>query len=98
MNQYIEKLNHYLSEHPVVLEESTSEDILDLLWNFYSEEHSVENSQIRDQFAILAEVWNILSEQESDRMFSVTCSLCSQCQQLAFREGFKVGLHLFALE
>lgn len=97
MNPYIEKLNHYISNNPIVLEESTGEDILDLLWNFYSEEHSVEYEQIRDQFAILAEVWNTLSEQESDRMFSVTCSLCSQCQQLAFREGFKVGLHLLTL-
>lgn len=98
MNPYIERLDHYIADNPIIPDESTGEDILDLLWNFYSEEHSLEDDQIRGYLSILAEVWNTLSAQESDRMFSVTCSLCSQCQKLAFREGFKVGLHLFALE
>lgn len=98
MNPYIQKLNQYMSENPLAFEESSAEDILELLWWAYSEDHPVDTAQVKAQFERLAEIWNTLSPAHSDLLFNVTCTLCLEYERLAFREGFKVGLHLAAAE
>lgn len=96
MNFYIQKLNQYITDNPLIFSDQDIGDILDFLWWTYTEEHPVDNDNIREQFSRLREVWDSLSDEAVDKLFAVTCTLCLEYERLAFREGMKVGMHLYA--
>ncbi|MBP3305123.1 MAG: hypothetical protein J6J12_08930 [Oscillospiraceae bacterium] len=64
-----------------------------LFWN-YTEYNPIYDETIRGEFRELHELFSYLTPQQEDRVFNVITDLCLKHQQLAFREGFRVGLRM----
>ena len=98
MNPYITQLRQYLADNPLSFPASDAQDILDLLWDAYAEEINLDNELIRSKFTALSHIFQPLPEAQADQMFCQICALCWEYERLAFREGLKVGLHLYAAD
>ena len=64
-----------------------------LFWN-YTEYNPIYNETIRGEFRALDDLFSYLKPQQEDKVFDVINDLCLEHQQLAFREGFRVGLRM----
>lgn len=95
MNPYIEKLKTYLTE-PSCNETEDAPSLLELLFNCYREHTPGDTQEIAADFARLNAVLSKLTLQECDQVWDLTCRLCSEHEQAAFFEGFRVAILLAA--
>lgn len=73
---------------------SKTRSVSELLYEYYTEENPIDTEEIRESFREIDQVIRKLSVQENDRVFTLTCRLCSQHERLAFLEGLRVGMQL----
>ena len=89
MNQYIQKLNAELSTFPYF-----KDSILDLLWEYYSQENPIRNHRIKQLEQKLAPAFEALSFEESTNTFTLLYDLVTAYQHAAFIEGICIGTRL----
>lgn len=92
MNNYIQ-----LAKEQLCLQ--NPKGVEDALYGAYREQHPNDPEPIRRDFSRLDAVLSQLPLRDCDQVWNLTCRLCSQHEQTAFREGIRLGARLMlALE
>ena len=95
MHQYETKLKAYLEENPLVWKEREAEGVLDFLEKCYLEENPVESEETKAIEKEMGPIYEALPLEMSDKLFRLVYDLCGKYEKAAFREGMRVGLHLW---
>jgi hypothetical protein len=89
MNEYLTALQTHL-----VTQQSTNQNILDLLYDAYNDSTGMDNEAIKADFEELYQLMNGKSLQEIDEIIYAVCTLCRDHERAGFVEGVKVGIGL----
>ena len=89
MNDYLTALQTHLAT-----QQSTNQNILDLLFDAYSETTGLDNAAIKADFERLYQLMNDKTLQEIDEIIYGVCTLCRDHEKAGFIEGVKVGIGL----
>ena len=90
------KMNEYLTalQTPLTTQQSTNQNILDLLYDAYYDTTGMDNEAIKADFEELYQLMNGKSLQEIDEIIYAVCTLCRDHERAGFVEGVKVGMSL----
>ena len=89
MNEYLTALQTHLTT-----QQSTNQNILDLLYDAYNDTTSMDNEAIKADFEELYQLMNGKSLQEIDEIIYAVCTLCRDHEKAGFIEGVKVDIGL----
>ena len=89
MNEYLTALQTHLTT-----QQSTNQNILDLLYDAYNDTTGMDNEAIKADFERLYQLMNGKPLQEIDEIIYAVCTLCRDHEKAGFIEGIKVGLKL----
>ena len=89
MNDYLTALQTHLAT-----QQSTNQNILDLLYDAYNDTTGMDNEEIKAYFARLYQLMNGKPLQEIDEIIYAVCTLCRDHERAGFTEGIKVGMSL----
>ena len=89
MNEYLTALQTHL-----VPQQSTNQNILDLLYDAYNDTTGMDNEEIKADFERLYQLMNGKPLQEVDEIIYAVCTLCRDHEKAGFVEGFRVGVRL----
>ena len=73
----------------------TGGSVLDMLYDSYREQHSVNTEEIGRRFVSLADILNSLPLKEHDQVWDLTCDLCMEHEKNGFLEGLRMGVTLW---
>jgi hypothetical protein len=77
-----------------IVRTADEDSILEMLFECYNAQNSLDNDKIRQDFEILYEAMNGKTLREKDEVIYATCSLCRSHAEQGFITGIKVGLRL----
>ena len=89
MNEYLTALQTHLPT-----QQSTNQNILDLLYDAYNDTTGMDNAEIKADFEKLYQLMNGKPLQEIDEIIYAVCTLCRDHEKAGFIEGVKVGIGL----
>lgn len=89
MNEYLTALQTHLTT-----QQSTNQNILDLLYEAYNDTTGMDNEAIKADFERLYQLMNGKSLNEIDEVIYAVCTLCRDHEKAGFVEGVKVGIGL----
>ena len=89
MNEYLTALQTHLTT-----QQSTNQNILDLLYEAYNDTTGMDNAEIKADFEELYRIMNGKPLQEIDEIIYAVCTLCRDHEKAGFIEGVKVGIGL----
>ena len=89
MNEYLTALQTHLNT-----QQSTDQNILDLLYEAYNDTTGMDNEAIKADFEKLYQLMNGKPLQEIDEIIYAVCTLCRDHEKAGFIEGIKIGFHL----
>ena len=89
MNEYLTALQTHLTT-----QQSTNQNILDLLFDAYNDTTGMDNEEIKADFERLYQLMNGKPLQEIDEIIYAVCTLCRDHEKAGFIEGVKVGIGL----
>ena len=89
MNDYLTALQTHLTT-----QQSTNQNILDLLYDAYNDTTGMDNEAIKADFEKLYQLMNGKPLQEIDEIIYAVCTLCRDHEKAGFVEGVKVGMSL----
>ena len=89
MNEYLTALQTHLTT-----QQSTNQNILDLLYDAYNGTTGMDNEAIKADFEKLYQLMNGKPLQEIDEIIYAVCTLCRDHEKAGFIEGVKVGIGL----
>ena len=89
MNKYLTALQTHLTA-----QQSTNQNILDLLYDAYNDTTGMDNEEIKAHFEELYQLMNDKPLQEVDEIIYAVCTLCRDHEKAGFIEGLKVGIGL----
>ena len=89
MNEYLPALQTHLTT-----QQSTNQNILDLLYDAYNATTGIANEAIKADFEELYRLMNGKPLQEIDEIIYAVCTLCRDHEKAGFIEGVKVGIGL----
>ena len=89
MNEYLTALQTHLAA-----QQSTDQNILDLLYDAYNDSTGMDNEAIKADFEELYRIMNGKPLQEVDEIIYAVCTLCRDHEKAGFVEGVKVGIGL----
>ena len=89
MNEYLTALQTHLTT-----QQSTNQNILDLLYDAYNDTTGMDNEAIKADFEKLYQLMNGKPLQEIDEIIYAVCTLCRDHEKAGFIEGVKVGIGL----
>ena len=89
MNDYLTALQTHLTT-----QQSTDQNILDLLYDAYNDTTGMDNEEIKADFERLYQLMNGKPLQEIDEIIYAVCTLCRDHEKAGFIEGVKVGIGL----
>ena len=89
MNEYLTALQTHLTT-----QQSTNQNILDLLYDAYNDTTGMDNEAIKSDFELLYQLMNGKPLQEIDEIIYAVCTLCRDHEKAGFIEGIKVGKRL----
>ena len=92
MEKYIITLRDYCKQNPP--NHGDAETVLNLLYRTYTEYNPVDNEKIKSSFTTLRNHFPELDLKQFDSIFTTVSDLCLECEQLAFVEGFRLGVTL----
>ena len=87
MNEYLPALQTHLTT-----QQSTTQNLLDLLFDAYNDTTGIDNAEIKADFERLYQLMNGKPLQEIDEIIYVVCTLCRDHEKAGFVEGVKVGI------
>ena len=67
------------------------ENVLDLFYRYYTEEHPMVSDAIYEKFAQIRSQYTEKGEAGFDSIFYAVCELCLEYEHLAFVGGFRTG-------
>lgn len=73
-----------------------STSVLEILYDSYREQHPMDTEKISEQYADLSDVLSKLTLKEHDRVWDLTCGLCTEHEKNGFLEGVRMGVSLAA--
>ena len=88
-------MNAYLAANPPDYGYRDVDNILDMLYNFYSENNPIDSIAIRKNYQALDSFLNRFTLSQYDQVLDILCDLCLQHEEQAFRAGILIGLRLF---
>ena len=90
------KMNEFLTalQTNLTTQQSTNQNILDLLYDAYNATTGMDNEAIKADFEELYQLMNGKSLQEIDEIIYAVCTLCRDHEKAGFIEGVKVGMSL----
>ena len=89
MNEYLTALQTHLTT-----QQSTDQNILDLLYEAYNGTTGMDNEAIKADFEKLYQLMNGKPLNEIDEIIYAVCTLCRDHEKAGFVEGVKVGIGL----
>ena len=89
MNEYLTALQTHLTT-----QQSTNQNILDLLYEAYNATTGMDNEEIKADFEELYRLMNGKPLKEIDEIIYAVCTLCRDHEKVGFIEGIKVGMLL----
>ena len=89
MNEFMIALQTHLTT-----QQSTNQNILDLLYDAYNDTTGMDNEAIKADFEKLYQLMNGKPLQEIDEIIYAVCTLCRDHERAGFIEGVKVGIGL----
>ena len=89
MNEYLTALQTHLTT-----QQSTNQNILDLLYDAYNDTTGMDNEEIKADFERLYQLMNGKPLKEIDEIIYAVCTLCRDHEKAGFIEGVKVGIGL----
>lgn len=89
MNEYLTALQTHLTT-----QQSTNQNILDLLYDAYNDTTGMDNEEIKADFEKLYRLMNGKPLQEIDEIIYAVCTLCRDHERAGFIEGVKIGIAL----
>ena len=89
MNEYLTALQTHLAA-----QQSTSQNLLDLLYDAYNDTTGMDNEAIKADFERLYQLMNGKPLKEVDEIIYAVCTLCRDHEKAGFVEGVKVGIGL----
>jgi hypothetical protein len=89
MNEYLTALQAHLAT-----QQSTNQNILDLLFDAYNDTTGMDNEAIKADFEKLYQLMNGKPLQEVDEIIYAVCTLCRDHEKAGFVERVKVGMSL----
>ena len=89
MNEYLTALQTHLTT-----QQSTNQNILDLLYDAYNDTTGMDNEEIKADFERLYQLMNGKPLQEIDEIIYTVCTLCRDHEKAGFVEGVKIGIGL----
>ena len=89
MNEFMIALQTHLTT-----QQSTNQNILDLLYDAYNDTTGLDNEAIKSDFEELYQLMNGKPLQEIDEIIYAVCTLCRDHEKAGFIEGIKVGIGL----
>ena len=89
MHEYLTALQTHLTT-----QQSTNQNILDLLYDAYNDTTGMDNEEIKADFERLYQLMNGKPLQEVDEIIYAVCTLCRDHEKAGFIEGVKVGIGL----
>ena len=95
MNPYIEKFKEHIKLFPREGDDFSS--VLDVLYYYFTLEHTVENGAIRAGFGEVGSILEKMSFEDNNKVFCAMVHLCEEHAKQGFMEGVRVGISL-ALE
>ncbi len=66
-------------------------EIMELLWNHYSDKNPLEDPQVKTSEQAIKPIFEELDNKNSDRLFMLIYDLCNAYQRNAFLEGVRIG-------
>ena len=94
MNVDFEKLQVYLSEHPQKYPEESMKGLVDVLFWHYMENNFVSSEVLQSKTREARTAMGMLSEKETDNVFSCFYHICVEYQRLAFTAGVQTGAQM----
>ena len=89
MNEFMVALQTHLTT-----QQSTNQNILDLLYDAYNDTTGMDNEEIKADFEELYRLMNGKPLKEIDEIIYTVCTLCRDHERAGFIEGVKVGIGL----
>ena len=89
ITEFITRLKAYV-EAAVSQEDHSSESLLEMLFNVYTEFNGFDNQIIREDFNDLYTAMNGKTLREMDQIIYPVCTLCRDHEKTGFQEGIKV--------
>ena len=89
MHEYLTALQTHLNT-----QQSTNQNILDLLYDAYNDTTGMDNEEIKADFEELYRLMNGKPLKEIDEIIYAVCTLCRDHEKSGFVEGVKVGIGL----
>ena len=89
MNEYLTALQTHLTT-----QQSTNQNILDLLYDAYNDTTGMDNATIKADFEELYRIMIGKPLKEIDEIIYAVCTLCRDHEKAGFVEGVKVGVRL----
>jgi hypothetical protein len=89
MNDYLTALQTHLNT-----QQSTDQNILDLLYDAYNDTTGMDNEAIKADFERFYQLMNGKPLKEVDEIIYTVCTLCRDHEKAGFVEGVKVGMSL----
>ena len=92
MEQYIQKLQSYLTEQK--LPDESPQSILNILHEAYNEINLMDDDKVKQDFHELYELMNGMPLREMDKIVYPVCTLCRDHERSGFIHGVQVGIRL----
>ena len=89
MNEYLTALQTHLTT-----QQSTNQNILDLLYDAYNDTTGMDNEEIKADFERLYQLMNGKPLKEIDEIIYAVCTLCRDHEKAGFVEGIKTTMWL----
>lgn len=84
----------HLIEHPLDVENTDLQSVLQLLHTAYTEVQTDDPEPIKQAFRRLDECLEGVSLDTNNAVFSIVCQICSVGEERAFLDGVRIGAHL----
>ena len=84
----------YLEQNPPATKHLDLISPLEILFDQYTQIHSIDNDHIRECFSKIRRLFDQLDPSDFDQVFDAVCELCLEYEHTAFFEGFRIGAHL----
>ncbi|MBQ6799178.1 MAG: hypothetical protein IJP11_08080 [Oscillospiraceae bacterium] len=89
MSNIAKCLSAYMDKHPIDLDDTDCETVLDQLYQAYAESHESDPPEISEGFKELEEFLCNLPLEDNNAVFNLCCRLCSAYEHKAFLDGLQ---------
>jgi len=94
MEEYLQKLRIYITEHPPDIHSDDVHAILDALLWAYCESAGADNENVQQGYDTLQQHLQRLPAQDVNIIIDTVNDLCWEHDRLGFINGFKIGMRL----